>query len=84
MKPNSGDHTHNTYATPPERFRAQATGVGNTQRKSELTGRMRAQCVADCMTPKTRAQVPANEGYPAPTGDGLMAGGCGTLTGSGY
>lgn len=67
MKWNSGNHTHPEFAVPPEQFRAQATGVGVTRARSQATGAMRAQRVADCMSPKTRAQVPEAEGYPAPT-----------------
>lgn len=64
---NSGDHTHPEFAVPPEQFRAQATGVGNTRTRSALTGAMRAQRVSDCMSPEVRAAVPEAEGYPAPT-----------------
>jgi hypothetical protein len=67
MKMNSGSHTHREFAVPPEQFRAQATGVGVTRGRSQATGAMRAQRVADCMSPKTRSQVPEAEGYPAPT-----------------
>jgi len=71
MKMNSGDRTHPQYAIEPERFRAQATGVGNTASRSYATGLARAQRVSDCMSPQTRAQVPPAEGYPAPMTDAM-------------
>jgi hypothetical protein len=58
----SGDSTHAPYATPPEKFRAIATGVGQTQRASAMTGGMRAERVAQ--TIKNPGCVPACEGYP--------------------
>ena len=66
MKWNSGSSIMPARPVPPEQFRAQATGVGNTRSRSYVTGMARAQRVSDCMSPKTRAQVPAAEGYPAP------------------
>jgi hypothetical protein len=69
MKWNSGEHTHPQYAVPPEQFRAQATGVGVTRACSAITGSLRAQRVVECMSPKTREQVPPAEGYPPPMVD---------------
>lgn len=57
-------HTAPGYATPPEQFRAQATGIGQTREASLHTGARRAQRVADCMTPAARAALPASSGYP--------------------
>lgn len=60
-------HTHPNYAVPPEQFRAQATGIGQTREASLMTGARRAQRVSDCMTPAARAAVPPAEGYPPAT-----------------
>lgn len=58
--------THRPRALAPEAFRAQCTGIGQTQRASRMTGAMRAMRVADSMTPECRALVPDSEGYPPP------------------
>lgn len=47
-----------------QRFRAQATGIGQTRQASERTGLARSQCVIDCAPAKQRAHA---IGYPAPT-----------------
>ena len=66
MNKNFGDKTHGNYAVPPEQFRAQATGVGQSQRMSRMTGAMRAQRVIDSVPPECRAAIPPAEGYPTP------------------
>ena len=48
----------------PQRFRAQATGIGSTREASEWTGRNRAQRVIDSAPPEQRKHA---SGYPAPT-----------------
>lgn len=67
MKWNCGNRTHPNYAIPPEQFRAQATGVGVTRSRSEMTGGLRAQRVADSIPADCRAKVPEAEGYPPAT-----------------
>ena len=62
----SGDRTHRPRAVDPQRFRAVATGIGQTQEMSALTGARRAQQVADSIPARCRDAVPAAEGYPAP------------------
>lgn len=47
-----------------QRFRAQATGIGQTRAASELTGRSRSQRVIDCAPPEQRRHA---VGYPEPT-----------------
>lgn len=74
MKKDFGSSTHAVNPASPEKFRAQATGIGQSQAMSEQTGRRRAQYVADCMSPEQRAAVPPGEGYPEPSpvlGSGL-------------
>jgi hypothetical protein len=46
----------------PQRIRALGTGIGQSQQRSKTTGGMRAQKVADMMTPKVRSI--AAPGYP--------------------
>lgn len=65
---NSGNNTHKARAVPPDRFRAQATGIGQSRSASEMTGAMRAAEAVEHMPPSQRRAVPAVEGYPAPTG----------------
>lgn len=65
----SPQHTHPNYAVPPEQFRAQATGIGQTREASLVTGGMRAQRVVDCMPQAARAALPASSGYPEPLPD---------------
>ncbi len=48
----------------PRNFRAQATGVGQTIERSEHTGMMRAQRVADSCSPECAKMLPAS--FPAP------------------
>ena len=62
----SGDHTHRARAIDPARFRALATGIGQSAARSEATGASRAQRVVECTPPAQRAATPAAEGYPAP------------------
>jgi hypothetical protein len=64
---NSGSYTHRPRAIDPARFRAQATGIGQTLSASEATGRVRAVEVVDHMPPAQRAAVPESEGYPLAT-----------------
>lgn len=63
MKPDTTS-THQQYAVPPQRFRAQATGVGNTVQMSAATGAMRADCVVGAMPAAQRAAIASSEGYP--------------------
>jgi hypothetical protein len=77
MKKDFGDLTHNPRPVEPSKFRAQATGIGQSQAMSETTGRRRAQHVADCMPPGQRAAVPMAEGYPAPTAADPVMTSCG-------
>ena len=67
MKFPSGEYSQPQYAIDPVRFRAQATGVGQTQSMSYSTGRMRAQRVIDSVPAESRGKIPAAEGYPEPT-----------------
>lgn len=62
---NSGDSTHRPQAIPPQRFRNQATGIGQTREASALTGARRSQQVIDA-APKAQERV-ADPSYPAPT-----------------
>ena len=61
----SGDNTHRPRAIEPSRFRAQATGVGQSRAQSAATGAARAQCVSDAAPPAQLAAPPAAEGRPA-------------------
>ena len=65
---NSGNSTHKARAVSPERFRAVATGIGQTQTASAATGAMRAMEVVEHMPEHCRRAVPVAEGYPAPLG----------------
>jgi hypothetical protein len=55
--------SHRDYRDQAARFRAQATGIGQSLSASEQTGARRSQVVAD--TPGSTAT--AKEGYPPPT-----------------
>lgn len=50
----------------PQRFRNQATGIGQTRQASEQTGARRSQCVIDCAPASQRKYA---LGYPTPTPD---------------
>lgn len=52
-----------TTAMDPARFRAQATGIGQTTSASAMTGAMRTERVKACMPPAQRAAVPRSAGY---------------------
>lgn len=69
MKYGDDSTTHPARAMDPKRFRAQATGIGQTAAASAFTGGMRAQRVIDRTDPKCRAFIPAAEGFPEPTPD---------------
>jgi len=56
--------THPAEAVDPKRFRAQATGIGQSMKASERTGAMRAARVVAAMPERQRAAVPVSEGYP--------------------
>ena len=58
--------THQQYAVPPTRFRAQATGCGNARSTSEVTGAARAAEVVQAMPEAQRAAVAPAQGYPLP------------------
>lgn len=60
----SGSSTHRPRAAPPERFRAQATGIGSSTGASAMTGAARAYEVVEHMPPHCRRAVPRAEGYP--------------------
>ena len=60
----SGDTTHPQYATSPQNFRAQATGIGQSQAMSRSTGAARAAEVVEHMPPEQRRAVPPSAGYP--------------------
>ena len=70
MKKPSGEFSQPVYAIDPVRFRAQATGVGQTQSMSYRTGLTRAQRVIDSVPAHCRPCIPAAEGYPEPTPQG--------------
>lgn len=57
----SGGKTHQANAMPPEKFRAIATGIGQSQAMSHATGLARMAKVVP--TIKCPAAVPASEGY---------------------
>lgn len=57
---NFGDRT---TAMDPARFRAQATGIGQTVQASAATGAARTARVVACMPPAQRAAVPRSAGY---------------------
>ena len=65
MKMTSGDRTHPARAVDPAKFRAQATGIGMTQRASAATGAARAQRVVDQTDPACMSVVPEAEGFPS-------------------
>lgn len=73
MKKDFGSSTHAVNPTDPQKFRAQATGIGQSQAMSGDTGRRRAQYVVDCMSPEQRAAVPPGEGYPPTTAERMAA-----------
>jgi hypothetical protein len=54
----------------PRTFRAQATGVGQTVERSEHTGMMRAQRVADSCSPECAKMLPRSFPTPRPGGMG--------------
>jgi len=54
----------------PRNFRAQATGVGQTIERSEHTGMMRAQRIADECSPECAKMLPRS--FPAPRQIGGM------------
>lgn len=56
--------THRPRAIDPARFRAQATGIGQSRAMSEMSGARRAMEVVEHMPEHCRAAVPAAEGYP--------------------
>lgn len=62
---NSGDSTHKPRAIDMQRFRDQATGIGQTRQASAMTGAARSQRVIDA-APKAQERV-ADPSYPAPT-----------------
>jgi hypothetical protein len=62
-------HPVGNHLIDPQRIRALATGIGQTQQRSKSTGERRAEKVVDCM-PKGVASKAV--GYPAR--DPLMAG----------
>lgn len=70
MKPDPNS-THPMNPIDPQRFRAQAVGIGQTRRASEMTGMMREQRAVD-MPGCTKACAPAREGFPQSTTE-LMA-----------
>lgn len=74
----SGDSTHPARAMDPELFRAQATGIGQTRRASEVTGSYRAQQVVDQTDPACRTW-PAAEGFPSSTDEKVAAMGLGLV-----
>ena len=49
-------------------FRNRATGIGQTQKASEMTGARRSQCVSDAAPPSQRACM--DDSYPAPLAGG--------------
>jgi hypothetical protein len=51
-------------AIPAQRFRDQATGVGNTRAMSESTGAARAAQVVECMPAAAKRAVAPAQGYP--------------------
>ncbi len=61
----SGEFTHRPRAIDPARFRAQATGTGQTCAASAATGAARAQRVSEQAPPAQLAATPAAEGRPA-------------------
>lgn len=61
------NQTHRLHAVSPERFRAQATGIGQSQAMSFATGISRAQRVV-AETPAGEKKFLASRGYP--TGGG--------------
>lgn len=66
MKTNSGNSTHREFAVDPKTFRAKATGIGQTQAASLVTGGSRAQRVIDSAPEHCRKAIPVAEGYPDP------------------
>lgn len=60
--------THQQYAVPPTRFRAQATGCGNARSTSEATGAVRAAEVVQAMPEAQRKALAPAQGYPTPGG----------------
>jgi hypothetical protein len=58
--------THQQYAVPPTRFRAQATGCGNARSTSEATGAARAAEVVQAMPDAQRKALAPSQGYPTP------------------
>lgn len=70
---NSGDSTHKPRAIDMQRFRDQATGIGQTRQASAMTGAARSQRVIDA-APKAQERV-ADPSYPAPTPIGDPVGG---------
>lgn len=71
----STDATHQTRAVAPARFRALATGVGQSQSMSASSGAMRAQLVANTMPAMQRAALVPTAGYPAGMGAPALDGG---------
>lgn len=67
MKKPSGEYSQPQYAIDPVRFRAQATGTGQTQSMSYRSGLYRAQRVIDSVPAHCRPCIPPAEGYPEPT-----------------
>ena len=65
MKTNYGDKTHGCDAVPPQQFRDQATGIGQTRAGSAATGAMRTAKVNATMPKKARRALPmeGNGGY---------------------
>ncbi len=64
---NAGNSTHKARAIEMDRFRNQATGIGQTRSASECTGAIRAQhAINDA--PNAQRKV-ADPSYPAPTRD---------------
>jgi hypothetical protein len=58
--------THQQYAVPPTRFRAQATGCGNARSTSEAQGAARAAEVVQAMPDAQRKALAPSQGYPTP------------------
>jgi hypothetical protein len=52
----------------PERFRAQATGIGQTVKRSKISGMMRSERVAS-ETPEHARKFLKPNGYPKPLGE---------------
>lgn len=65
---NDSGSTHRPRAVDPAKFRAMATGIGQSQSGSLATGGARAQRSVDMAPPGCVATAPAAEGFPTPSG----------------